>query len=95
MPAECQRLRNVGGSTYYCVDTTNQLSDLPPLRAPHNFGICREWYEEKRCLPQFKEILADWGMWPGPPGYDAADRRDAVSEGSTGHRNLGNSVSEE
>jgi hypothetical protein len=95
-PAERQRLRHVGGSTYYRVDTTNRSSDLPPLRVPHNFGICNKWYEEKRRLPQFKEILADWEKWPRPPGWEEADgRQNAISEESAGDGYIAESVGNE
>jgi hypothetical protein len=75
-PEQRQRQCKVGRVTYFRVDNTSRSSDAPPLRAPHNFGICKTWYEEKRRNPYFKMILADWYRFPGPNGWDTDNRED-------------------
>jgi hypothetical protein len=58
---------------YYHVDNTNRLSEVLPPRAPHNFGISKNWYEENCQYARLRKVLLDWMQWPGPEGWDTAD----------------------
>jgi hypothetical protein len=72
-PEERQRQDTLGRYTYYRVDNTGRSSDILPLRAPHNFGVSKRWYEDYREDPHFKRVVLDWMQWPGPDGWDTTD----------------------
>jgi hypothetical protein len=78
-PEERQRHISGGRYTYYRVDHTDRSSEVPPPRAPHNFGISKDWYEENCRYPQLRKVLLDWMQWPGPEGWDTADE-DGMAE---------------
>jgi hypothetical protein len=62
--------------TYYRVDGTSRSTDIPPPRAPHNFGICKPWYKRNRQNPLLKRVLTDWMCWPNPDGWNTEDSVD-------------------
>lgn len=57
--------------------TTGRTSDFPPHRAPYNFGIDPEWWEEKR--HSFLEDIKDWMAHEDPKGF-GVNRRTASSK---------------
>jgi hypothetical protein len=59
---------------YYRINTTDRATDLPPVRAPHNFGVSKTWYENIQQQPRWKRFLAEsrWMKWPSPDGWEPA-----------------------
>jgi hypothetical protein len=83
-PAERQRSDSIGRYTYYRVQNTGRFADKPPPRAPHNFGISKDWYCKNHQNPRFKALLVDWWKWPGPDGWETDDEEDSVTEDDEG-----------
>jgi hypothetical protein len=79
-PGERQRQDSSGRFTYYRVENTGRSAEKPPPRAPHNFGISKQWYQENHQNPRFKVLLADWGNWAGPDGWDSDDGETSATE---------------
>jgi hypothetical protein len=72
---------------YYRVDSTNRATDLPPVRAPHNFGVSKTWYEQIQQEPKWKRFLAEskWMKWTNPDGWEPSGNEESENQDSDEH----------
>lgn len=57
-------------SQKFRIRTSGRSTDVPPAIAPYNFGINQEWLDARKDTDEYRALLADWGNYPGPPGFD-------------------------
>jgi hypothetical protein len=74
----------------WIVNTTGRSSSAPPIDAPYDFGINREWWTTAQ--EKYSDVLGDWYTYGNPEGFDddeveENEQADGNVEGENGDGN--------